>query len=87
MIENLKKFYESPQTDTQTIGKVIFEHRKKKGLSMEVLSGLSGMGRTALSLAERGEKKPAYKEFKGLCEALDVKLSDMLEEIESRLSE
>lgn len=87
MIENPKEFYESPDVDAVTVGKIIFEHRKKKGLSMEVLSGLSDIGRTALSVIEKGGKKPTYRVFKRICEALEIKHLDMLSEIEGRLSE
>lgn len=84
---SMKEFYESPQVDAVTIGKVLFEHRKKKGLSQEIQSGLAGIGRTQYSTFERGTRKPTYSEFKKLCDSFDSEPAVILEEIKSRLGE
>ena len=44
--------------DPKIVGEVIAKYRMKKGLTQEVLSGLSDIGRTHLSAIERGERKP-----------------------------
>lgn len=64
------------------VGNVIAEYRKEKGISQEVLSGLSDIGRTHLSMIERGERKPTLETFFKICSALDVKPSEVLKKIE-----
>ena len=68
-----------------TVGKVIAEFRKRKGVSQEVLSGLSDIGRTHLSAIERGERKPTLETLYRISCALDVKMSDIVREIENNL--
>lgn len=74
-----------PMLDSKIVGEVISEFRKKKGLSQEVLSGLSDIGRTHLSAIERGERKPTLETLYKICVALDVKMSELVAEIEKRL--
>lgn len=74
-----------PMLDSKIVGEVISEFRKKKGLSQEVLSGLSDIGRTHLSAIERGERKPTLETLYKICIALDVKMSELVAEIEERL--
>lgn len=71
--------------DSKIVGSVIAEFRKRKGISQEVLSGLSDIGRTHLSAIERGERKPTLETLYRICVALDVKMSELVIEIESRL--
>ena len=71
----------------KAVGEAIAQYRKKKGLSQEVLSGLADIGRTHLSAIERGERKPTMETFYRLCCALDVKMSDVMKEIEKNLGE
>ena len=47
--------------DPKIVGEVIAKYRMKKGLTQEVLSGLSDIGRTHLSAIERGERKPTLR--------------------------
>lgn len=74
-----------PMLDSKIVGSVIAEFRKRKGISQEVLSGLSDIGRTHLSAIERGERKPTLETLYRICVALDVKMSELVIEIESRL--
>ncbi|MBR3737765.1 MAG: helix-turn-helix transcriptional regulator, partial [Eubacterium sp.] len=71
--------------DSKIVGEVIFEMRKNKGVSQEVLSGLAGIGRTHLSAIERGERKPTLETLFRISEALGIKMSDIIIEIEKRL--
>ena len=71
--------------DSKVVGSVIADFRKRKGISQEVLSGLSDIGRTHLSAIERGERKPTLETLYRICVALDVKMSDVVLEIENRL--
>lgn len=74
-----------PMLDSKIVGEVISQFRKKKGVSQEVLSGLADIGRTHLSAIERGERKPTLETLYKIAEALDVKMSDIIIEIEKRL--
>ncbi|MBR3149306.1 MAG: helix-turn-helix transcriptional regulator [Eubacterium sp.] len=71
--------------DSKTVGSVIADLRKNKGLSQEVLSGLADIGRTHLSAIERGDRKPTLETLYRLANALDIKMSDIVKEIENRL--
>lgn len=72
----------SPTLDSAVVGKVIADFRKQKGVSQEVLSGLADIGRTHLSAIERGERKPTLETLYRICTALNVKMSDVVREIE-----
>ncbi|MGN0614306.1 MAG: helix-turn-helix domain-containing protein [Porcipelethomonas sp.] len=76
----------NPELDSKIVGKVIAEFRKSKGVSQEVLSGLAAIGRTHLSAIERGERKPTLETLYRLSNALNVKMSDIIIEIENQLS-
>ena len=71
--------------DSKLVGEVIYEFRKQKGISQEVLSGLADIGRTHLSAIERGERKPTLETFYKICSALDVKMEVVVREIENRI--
>ena len=74
-----------PTLNAKIAGEVISDYRKKKGISQEVLSGLADIGRTHLSAIERGERKPTLETLYRICNALDVKMSDVVKEIENRI--
>lgn len=76
----------NPALDPIIVGNVIAEFRKKKGISQEVLSGLADIGRTHLSAIERGERKPTLETLYRISTALDVKMSDIVKEIEERIA-
>lgn len=71
-----------PTLDAILVGNVIADFRKRKGVSQEVLSGLADIGRTHLSAIERGPRKPTLYR---IAVALDVKMSDIVAEIENRI--
>lgn len=71
--------------DPIVVGETIAYFRKKKKLSQEVLSGLSDIGRTHLSAIERGERKPTLETLYRISCALDIKMSEIVKEIENRL--
>lgn len=70
------------QLDPVAVGKVIARFRENKGITQEVLSGLSDIGRTHLSAIERGERKPTLETLYRISRALDVKMSNIVIEIE-----
>lgn len=76
-----------PTLDAKIVGEVIAEARKRKGISQEVISGLADIGRTHLSAIERGERKPTLETLYRISCALDIKMSDIVIEIEKRLDE
>lgn len=75
----------TPTLDAVLVGNVIADLRKKKGISQEVLSGLADIGRTHLSAIERGERKPTLETLYRISCALDVKMSDIILEIEKKI--
>lgn len=74
-----------PMLDSRIVGEVIADFRKKKGISQEVLSGLADIGRTHLSAIERGERKPTLETLYRISTAMDIKMSDIIIEIEKQL--
>ncbi|MCL2694150.1 MAG: helix-turn-helix domain-containing protein [Oscillospiraceae bacterium] len=68
--------------NTRIAGNIIKRLREKKGLSQEVLSGLADINRSYLSRVELGKSSPSLEVLYRLADALDVKMSDMLREIE-----
>lgn len=75
----------NPELDSKIVGKVIADFRRKKGISQEVLSGLAAIGRTHLSAIERGERKPTLETLYRLSNALDVRMSEIVMEIENNI--
>ena len=76
-----------PMLDPKIVGSVIADFRIKKNISQEVISGLAGIGRTHLSAIERGERKPTLETLYRISEALDIKMSDIVLEIEKRIED
>lgn len=74
-----------PTLDPIKVGKTIAFFRQQKGISQEVLSGLADIGRSHLSAIERGERKPTLETFYRICMALNVKMSDVIAELEKTL--
>ena len=71
--------------DPIAVGEAIAHCRKRKGLSQDVLSALAGIGRTHLSAIERGERKPTLETLYKISIALDMRMSDLVVEIETRI--
>nr|WP_325211628.1 helix-turn-helix transcriptional regulator [uncultured Oscillibacter sp.] len=67
------------------VGEVIAAYRLRKGVTQEVLSGLADIGRTHLSAIERGGRKPTLETLYRISLALDVKMSDIVLDIERSL--
>ena len=71
--------------NAEIVGQVLQRKREQKKLSQEVVSGLAGIGRTHLSAIERGERKPTLETFFKIAEALNIRPSVLLTEIEEEL--
>ena len=75
------------QLNSVIVGKAIAAFRERKGITQEVLSGLSDIGRTHLSAIERGERKPTLETLYRISRALDVKMSTIVIEVEKELTD
>ena len=73
--------------DAVVVGRVIQDCREKKGLSQAVVSGFADIGRTHLSAIERGERKPTLETFFRICDALQVRPSEMMAKIEECIAQ
>ena len=71
--------------DSVIVGQVIQRFREPKKQSQELVSGFAGIGRTHLSAIERGERKPTLETFFKIAEALNMRPSALMAEIESKL--
>lgn len=71
--------------DAVTIGQTIRRLRKEKHLSQEVFSGLAALDRTHYSKIERGLRVPNLETLFKMAQALDMKPSELLKEIENDL--
>ncbi|MBQ3701898.1 MAG: helix-turn-helix transcriptional regulator [Oscillospiraceae bacterium] len=72
--------------DAAVVGRVIQDYREQKGLSQEVVSGFADIGRTHLSAIERGERKPTLETYFRICDALQVRPSELMAKIEELLA-
>lgn len=72
--------------NSKIVGCAIKTYREKKGLSQEVVSGLADIGRTHLSAIERGERKPTLETFFRISDAMNVKPSVLMSQIEELVS-
>ena len=71
--------------DPLIVGKVIQQNRESRKLSQEVVSGLAGIGRTHLSAIERGERRPTLDTFYRIADAMKIRPSQLLAEIEKEM--
>ncbi|BDQ37267.1 transcriptional regulator [Pseudodesulfovibrio nedwellii] len=70
------------RTFLKRLGKAIKERRTKKGLSQERLAELTGLHRTYVGSAERGERNISALNTKVLADALDCRASDLFRSAE-----
>lgn len=71
--------------DAEIVGRTIQQVREKQKKSQELVSGLAGIGRTHLSAIERGQRKPTLETFWRISEALNMKPSALLAQIEKEV--
>lgn len=64
-------------------GECLRNARIAKGLSQENLAAIVNLDRTYISLLERGKRNPSLICIASLCNALEVKLSELFNEIEN----
>lgn len=75
------------QFDNTLVGKVIRRKREQKGMTQELLSGLAGIARTHLTMIENGTKQPNFETVWKIALALELKPSELVEEIEMELED
>ena len=63
-------------------GQIVGRLRTQRGMSQEVLSGLSGVARSHLAMIETGSKNANVDTLWRIAQALDMKLSDLIKQIE-----
>ena len=66
--------------DLKYIGENIRVARKKKNLTLEVLSGLSGVSDSFLGMVERGASSLSIETLIAICDALDVSADSLIME-------
>ena len=71
--------------DAVVVGQVIQRLRESKKQSQELVSGFAGIGRTHLSAIERGERKPTLETLFRIADALGMRPSAIIAEIEMEM--
>ena len=64
--------------DQRRIGKFIYDCRKKKGLTQDVLAEKLGVTSKSISRWENGNTMPDYSLLKDLCSELDINVNELL---------
>lgn len=75
------------QLNPKKVGEAIAKFRVSKGVTQEVLSGLADIGRSHLSAIENGTRKPTLETLYRISRALNVKMSDIVVEIEQSIDD
>lgn len=69
------------EREVQKFIQVITETRKNKNISHEKLAALTGLSRATISFTESGKSSPTLKTIFRICEALEIKTSELLRRI------
>jgi len=72
--------------NSKTTGIIIGKLRNQRGMSQEVLSGLSGIARSHLGMIETGNKNASVDTLWKIAAALDMNLSELIKMVEDELS-
>ena len=65
-----------------TFGKRVREARKSKGISQERLAEIAGIDRSYMGNIERGEKNITLKKVYEICDALDIEIQELTNDID-----
>ena len=68
----------------QLLADILRRERRKRKLSQEKFAILAGIDRSYYSKIERGENKPTLNILMKISAVLEVKLSEMIKEIEDK---
>lgn len=80
-----KKGDRNMEYDSRMTGMVIGRIRIQRGMSQEVLSGLSGIARSHLAMIETGSKNANVDTLWKIAAALDMRLSDLIRIVEQEV--
>lgn len=72
---------------TKITGQIVGMLRVRKGYSQETLAGLAGIARTHLTAIENGTKCAGVDTLWRIASALDIRLSDLIRLVETRMEE
>ena len=75
------------QYQQQSVGLVIRRLREEKGMTQELLSGFAGIARSHLSMIETGAKNPNFETIWRIADALGMKPSELVAEIENTVQD
>ena len=70
--------------DNRITGTLISDLRKEKGLTQDVLSGLAGISRSHLAMIEAGSINAGVDTLWRISEALGIRLSDLIRQVEEQ---
>jgi transcriptional regulator with XRE-family HTH domain len=70
-----------------TFAEILREQRRTKGLSQEELAHRAGLSMRYISLLESQHHQPSLATLKGLCNGLELSMSEFLRLIEASLQE
>lgn len=70
----------------EAFGRAVIRLRKKKKISQEKLAQLAGINRTYMGDVERGERNLALQNMAKIAQALGVKLSQIIREMEREIT-
>ncbi|MQA02060.1 MAG: helix-turn-helix domain-containing protein [Streptosporangiales bacterium] len=65
----------------QTLGDVLRQHRMRQGRTLREVSGLARVSLGYLSEVERGHKEASSELLAAICEALGVRMSEVLRDV------
>jgi transcriptional regulator with XRE-family HTH domain len=69
----------------RVVASILAEERHRQNISHETLAGLAGVHRSSVSRTESGKMNPTFLVIHALCEALGLRLSEVVAEAESRV--
>ena len=72
--------------EAKTVGALLRELRRKKGMSQELLSGLAGLDRTHYSKIERGLRSPTVDTLFRIAAALELPPHEIISQLEERIN-
>lgn len=64
---------------SEEVARILREERKRKGLSMNIVSERAGLSRMMVSYVERQQRNPTLDTLLRLSEALEVDLADLIQ--------
>ena len=77
----------SINTLEQYFGVILREKRKERGFSQEALALEAGIDRNFVSLLERGLNQPSLSTIFKLADALNLKPSDLVNDLEKKMTQ